>query len=60
MALTRAGKKLFLTYAQTRTIFGSQEVNSPSEFLEDISEKYIEKESYRMEIPRKPLISIDF
>ena len=60
VAVTRAGKKLTLTWAQTRTIFGSLEINSPSEFLDDISEKYTEKESYQGSEYRKPLISIDF
>ncbi|TSC70561.1 MAG: DNA helicase II / ATP-dependent DNA helicase PcrA [Parcubacteria group bacterium Gr01-1014_46] len=61
VAITRAGKKLFLTWAVTRTIFGTREINSPSEFLDDIPEKYTEKESYEgSEAPRKPLFSIDF
>lgn len=36
VALTRAEKKLFLTYATLRTIFGMKQVNSPSEFIYDI------------------------
>ncbi len=44
VALTRARKKLFLTYAQTRTIFGSRQVNAPSEFIFDISEELTEIE----------------
>ena len=60
VAVTRAGKKLFLTHAQTRTIFGSMEVNSPSEFLDDISEKYTEQESYGESDVRKAIFSIDF
>lgn len=60
VALTRAGKKLFLTFAQTRTIFGSLEVNSPSEFIDDIPSKYTEKETYGGTAPRAPLFSIDF
>ena len=59
VAVTRAGKKLFLTFAQTRTVFGSLEVNSPSEFIDDIPSKYTEKESYEG-TPRAPLFSIDF
>ena len=46
VALTRARRKLFLTYADTRTIFGKTEVNAPSEFLDDISKKYIEFQIY--------------
>ncbi|MCA9360932.1 UvrD-helicase domain-containing protein [Candidatus Kaiserbacteria bacterium] len=42
VALTRAGKKIFLTYAHVRTIFGSQRVNVPSSFLADIDIDHIE------------------
>ena len=42
VALTRAEKKVYLTYAHMRTIYGSQRVNVPSIFLNDISENYIE------------------
>ncbi len=42
VALTRAEKKVFLTYAHIRTVFGSQRVNIPSSFLNDISSDYIE------------------
>jgi DNA helicase-2/ATP-dependent DNA helicase PcrA len=42
VALTRAQKKVFLTYAHMRTIFGSQQVNVPSSFLTDISPEHIE------------------
>jgi len=56
VAITRAGKKLFLTHALTRTIFGTPEINSPSQFLDDIPEKYTEEESFFKE----PLFSIDF
>ena len=36
VALTRAEKKLYLTYASLRTIFGMKQVNTPSEFIYDI------------------------
>ena len=42
VALTRAEKKLFLTYAHMRTIFGQQRVNMPSSFLNDISKEHVE------------------
>ena len=42
VALTRAAKKVFLSYAHMRTIFGSQRVNVPSSFLNDISTEHIE------------------
>ncbi len=42
VALTRARKKLYLCWAQIRTIFGSQRVNQASEFIEDIDSSLIE------------------
>jgi len=41
VALTRAEKRVFLSYAHIRTIFGSQKVNLPSSFLNDISKEHI-------------------
>ncbi len=45
VALTRARQKLYLTYASVRTIFGMREVRMPSEFLMDIPEELITRES---------------
>lgn len=42
VAITRAKKKLFLSYASVRTIFGKRQVNLPSEFLGDIDDAYLE------------------
>lgn len=42
VALTRASKKLHLTYAHLRTIYGSQRVNIPSSFLNEIPSEYVE------------------
>lgn len=42
VALTRAKKKLFLSHAELRMIFGSKQINVPSEFLEDIPEHLTE------------------
>lgn len=42
VALTRAKKKVFLSYAHMRTIFGSQKVNAPSSFLRDIRSDLLE------------------
>ncbi len=42
VALTRAAEKAYLTYAHLRTIYGSQRVNVPSTFLNEISPEYIE------------------
>ena len=43
VALTRAEKKVYLTYAHMRMIFGSQRVNIPSSFLADIDSEHIEE-----------------
>jgi DNA helicase-2/ATP-dependent DNA helicase PcrA len=42
VALTRAQKKVFLSFAHMRTIFGSQRINAPSSFLKDIRSELIE------------------
>lgn len=61
VALTRAKKKVYLSYAQVRTIFGSRQVNIPSEFVFDIPENLVDEEDYVEEgITRKPLLEIDF
>jgi DNA helicase-2/ATP-dependent DNA helicase PcrA len=44
VALTRAKKKLFLSFANFRTIFGSRQINAPSEFISDIPADLLEKE----------------
>ncbi len=45
VALTRARKKIYLTYASSRTIFGQTQVNIPSEFLSDIGEDLLLSEN---------------
>jgi len=45
VAVTRARKKLFLLWANFRTVFGSKEVNISSEFIDDINEEIIETEN---------------
>jgi len=44
VALTRAKEKLFLSFANFRTIFGSRQINTPSEFIADIPADILEKE----------------
>lgn len=44
VALTRAKKKIFLSHASIRTIFGSRQVAVPSEFVFDIPDKHLEEE----------------
>lgn len=45
VAITRAGEKLFLTYATIRTLFGMRQVATPSEFLFDIPGELTEQET---------------
>lgn len=45
VALTRARKKVFLTLASVRTIFGSKQINLPSEFIIDINDSFIHMEN---------------
>ncbi|MES3031962.1 MAG: UvrD-helicase domain-containing protein [Patescibacteria group bacterium] len=44
VAITRARSKLFLSFANFRTIFGSRQINTPSEFISDIPKDLLEKE----------------
>jgi len=44
VAVTRAKEKLFLSFANFRTIFGSRQINAPSEFISDIPPDLLEKE----------------
>ena len=44
VAITRARSKLFLSFANFRTIFGSRNINTPSEFISDIPADLLEKE----------------
>jgi DNA helicase II / ATP-dependent DNA helicase PcrA len=41
VALTRAKKRLFLSYASERMKYGSREYTVPSEFIEDIDQRLI-------------------
>ena len=61
VALTRARKKIFLSYAQVRTVFGRQQVNMPSEFIFDIPENLVEQEIIEESMGRRrPLLEIEF
>jgi DNA helicase-2/ATP-dependent DNA helicase PcrA len=46
VALTRARIKLFLTYAEMRTIYGSQQMNLPSIFLGEFDNAHLEEENF--------------
>lgn len=61
VAITRAKKKVFLSYAQMRTVFGRSQVNMPSEFIFDIPENLTDEETFEGELRRrKPLLEIEF
>ena len=57
VALTRARKKLFLTHAEMRTIFGSMQMNLPSEFFADFDNKFLEEEKFEF---REKIIYLDW
>jgi len=59
VALTRAKKKVCLSYTIVRTIYGAQRVNSPSEFIEDIEKELIEDVSNEKPTGAKAIF-IDF
>lgn len=44
VALTRARKKIFLTHAMTRAVFGSRSGTEPSEFLLDLEDEFTERD----------------
>ncbi len=45
VAITRAEKKVFLTYASYRTVFGSKNATFPSQFISDIPDYLLEVEN---------------
>ncbi|MFA5751283.1 MAG: UvrD-helicase domain-containing protein [Candidatus Paceibacterota bacterium] len=48
VALTRAKEKVFLSYANYRTIFGSRSINTPSEYIYDLPNDLIEIEGEKI------------
>ena len=44
VGITRAKKKLYLTYAQVRRLYNNMNYCKPSRFLEEIPERYIKRE----------------
>lgn len=59
VALTRAKKKVFLSYSVIRTVYGAQRVNGPSEFIEDIEKNLIEEHQIQKPTGAKAIF-IDF
>jgi DNA helicase-2/ATP-dependent DNA helicase PcrA len=58
VAITRAKKKLYLSHASVRTIFGQRQVGIPSEFLSDIDDSYTEREL--SDDDHEPVIRMDW
>ncbi|MFZ1684759.1 MAG: 3'-5' exonuclease, partial [Candidatus Zixiibacteriota bacterium] len=48
VGLTRAKERAYLLHAETRTIFGSTQINPPSRFLSEIPENLIETREMKM------------
>lgn len=42
VGMTRARQKLYLTYTQTRRVWGQEQMNPPSRFLKEIPKEYVE------------------
>ena len=57
VALTRARKKIYLSYASIRNVFGARKVNVPSEFITDIPEELLVTENETQE--REKIIYLD-
>lgn len=63
VAVTRAKRKLYLTCARMRTVFGSKDVRAQSQFLSDIDSSYTEEFEEDQDSRRKSVIRdifIDF
>ncbi|MBE0476480.1 MAG: UvrD-helicase domain-containing protein [Coriobacteriia bacterium] len=43
VGITRAGERLYLTHAATRSLFGRQQYNPPSRFMEEIPEEHVRR-----------------
>ena len=50
VAITRARHKLYITYASMRTIYGMRDIRMPSEFLLDIPEEIVHRETRAGEV----------
>lgn len=59
VALTRAEEQVHLSYAHVRMIFGSQRINVPSSFLDEIDEAYLEAVGPHQPSEREYTIDID-
>ncbi len=53
VAITRAKKRLWITNAKRRMLFGNTQINMPSRFMDEIDYKYVETENNRENIISK-------
>ncbi len=61
VALTRACKKVFLTHALVRTVYGSQNLQAPSPFIDDIGDEHLAPHASDTELPHERALDlIDF
>jgi len=57
VAITRAKKKLFITNAYMRMIFGTTSRNMPSRFVKEIPEQYCDSEGYVKHFITSPIVT---
>ncbi|WP_237059757.1 DNA helicase II [Microbulbifer sediminum] len=59
VGITRAMRKLYITYAENRRLFGSETFNSPSRFIGEIPPELVHEVRLKTEISR-PLFNPDY
>jgi len=59
VALTRAKDKLFLSFADSRVVYGGKQMNMPSRFLSDIPDHLVQSENYPISDNNDDLPEID-
>ncbi|MET0379295.1 MAG: DNA helicase II [Spongiibacteraceae bacterium] len=52
VGITRAMRKLYLTYAESRRLYGSENYNSPSRFLREIPREFIQEVRLQTSVSR--------
>ena len=58
VGITRAEKKLYLSYAYSRTLYGRESANSPSRFIEEIPENLMEETKGEDIFEARPIKSV--
>ncbi len=59
VAITRAAKKVFLSHAASRMIFGSRNYTTQSEFIDDINPRLIEQSNKKHSVPKRKISLLD-